>query len=960
MAANTPHARTYSPSSSLGTSAVNGNGSNGNANANANGLTYDSYPGSNNFHHQPFNPDHDASFHPSSVSSTPVQLQQQQYQGFYAPSHNQPRQIPDNDYDQTLSNTLANSHTDQLHAPIPTRPGTGGGKFTEEWNASQRGSSVINGPTLRQGNSSNNMNGLQRSHSAAGSTTSGVGGIDGHSSVQVSRSNTLKKKASLRKTGSLKRSGSRRSTKAGSVRSLALQPNTDEDEMHSAFYCPVPTMGNPTDVLASRFQAWRKVLKDIITYFKEIQSNYEQRSKSLVKLANVLNNVNMPSGFLPSGGLDDAVQILRNYNAQAISESNKAREIEEDVILALTGLRSDLQLKIKEIRNLSGDFKNSVDKEMESTRKAVANLQESLGKSDVDAALTTGKEDPYLLRLAVDRQLERQLDEENYLHQAYLNLENSGRELESIVVGEIQKSYNAYAGILKRESEAAFHAIDELRVGPIAMPKDHEWSNFVKQDDQFVDPNIAIRSPHHIHYPGKGHFACQEIRAGLLERKTKYLKSYTAGWYVLSPTHLHEFKSADKNQSPVMSLYLPEQKLGSRSQEGGSSPKFILKGRQTGGVHRGHSWVFRAESFDTMMAWYEDIKALTEKTPQERSDFVRGHSGSFSRSSSRRSLSSDGVVDEDDEEPYSAHNSAAALGQPGTGTGYQQDVPRRPSPGGRFPSDIQVNAQRGLQAPLSPSSVSSQGFDDKNQQPRNDNGIIAAAGAVPGSSFEQHYDSAPAPRQDPMYSYGSTPQAPMEQSHALAAEASQEAQEDGVNPYTNQPIQTQQNAAAAYANHPATIIARRAQNNTTGGDYSGQRRLSSHEADSLSGGPVEATAVPILSGGEKYQPEDGMAAVRGQYVAGEQSPGASNMAVYMDGTLTTDNLFSHGQQYQGLEEVPRAHVDPTPLAHTNGLTAAMRRPAGSERTESTATLSSEVPTISHLHIPGEYPKALPS
>lgn len=35
--------------------------------------------------------------------------------------------------------------------------------------------------------------------------------------------------------------------------------------------------------------------------------------------------------------------------------------------------------------------------------------------------------------------------------QAYLNLENSGRELESIVVGEIQKSYNAYAGIMKRE-----------------------------------------------------------------------------------------------------------------------------------------------------------------------------------------------------------------------------------------------------------------------------------------------------------------------------------------------------------------------------------------------------------------------------------------------------------------------------------------------------------------------------
>lgn len=238
----------------------------------------------------------------------------------------------------------------------------------------------------------------------------------------------------------------------------------------------------------------------------------------------------MPPGFLPSGGLDDAVQILRNYNSQALSESNKAREIEEDVILALTGLRSDLQLKIKEIKNLSGDFKNSVDKEMEATRRAVTNLQEALGKSELDAGMTTGKEDPYLLRLAVDRQVERQLDEENYLHQAYLNLENSGRELESIVVGEIQKSYNAYAGILKREADAAYYAIDELRVGPIAMPKDHEWASFVKEDDRFVDPNIAIRSSQYIHYPGKGHHACQEIRAGLLERKTKYLKSYTAGW----------------------------------------------------------------------------------------------------------------------------------------------------------------------------------------------------------------------------------------------------------------------------------------------------------------------------------------------------------------------------------------------------------------------------------------------
>jgi len=293
------------------------------------------------------------------------------------------------------------------------------------------------------------------------------------------------------------------------------------------------------------------VLKDLITYFREIQAHYEQRGKSLVKLSNVLNNTNTPPGFLASGGIDDALQVLRKLNKQNIQEANKAREIEEDVILALTGLRSDLHQKIKEIKNLSGDFKNSVDKEMEITRKAVNHLQDVLGQSELDSALTTGKQDPYLLRLAVDRQLERQLEEENYLHQvylqlshlallstnmwgvqAYLNLENSGRELESIVVGEIQKSWNAYAGILKREADGAYEAVEELRVGPIAMPKDHEWTSFVRQDEQFIDPQIPMRQFQFIHYPGRDHYACQEVRAGLLERKSKYLKSYTGGWWV--------------------------------------------------------------------------------------------------------------------------------------------------------------------------------------------------------------------------------------------------------------------------------------------------------------------------------------------------------------------------------------------------------------------------------------------
>ncbi|EGX96588.1 PH domain containing protein [Cordyceps militaris CM01] len=635
------------------------------------------------------------------------------------------------------------------------------GRFTEEWDASQRGSSIVDG------HRPNNKLAMQRT----ASISSYAAGDDNNF---PSRNNTLRKKASIRRTGSLSRSASRRSNRAGSVRSLALHSSSDRDEGHSAFYCPVPTSGNPTNTLAERFQTWRKFLKDLIAYFREIQSHYEQRAKSLTKLNNAVNNVPTPESFLKSAGIDDALQLLRSYNKTAVQEAQKAKEIEEDVILALTGLRSDLQQKIKEIKQLSGDFKNGVEKEMNATSKAVSSLADVLDKSDVDASSTTGKQDPFLLRLAVDRQVERQIDEENYLHQAYLNLEGSGRELESIVIGEIQKAYNAYAGILKREADNALNVVGELREGPIAMPKDQEWIHFVTHEDQVVDPTMPLRAPDQIHYPGQDHLSAQEIRAGLLERKSKYLKSYTAGWYVLSSTHLHEFKSADKNQAPVMSLYLPEQKVGSHSEDGSSSSKFILKGRQTGTLHRGHTWVFRAESHDTMLAWYEDIKALTEKTPEERHQFVRTHSRSLSRSSRRsaRSASSDGLDDED-EEPFTG-------GEVDTNPTARADAaPRRPEPGGRFPSDLQVMTQRGLHAPQSPSSLSS----DAPEHP-SDAHMVAAAGTLPGS--HQSHDGA---YQD-SYGYGGgSGYTPMDEVSSQAAIAHQQAQYDGVNPYTSEPVQ---------------------------------------------------------------------------------------------------------------------------------------------------------------------------
>ena len=92
--------------------------------------------------------------------------------------------------------------------------------------------------------------------------------ISGTQTLTPSRGGTLKKKSSvLHKSGSVKRSASKRSSYAGSVRGVQLGEAEKEqekygetEETNSVFYCPVPTTGNPTELLATRFQGRRQHL----------------------------------------------------------------------------------------------------------------------------------------------------------------------------------------------------------------------------------------------------------------------------------------------------------------------------------------------------------------------------------------------------------------------------------------------------------------------------------------------------------------------------------------------------------------------------------------------------------------------------------------------------------------------------------------------------------------------------
>ena len=96
------------------------------------------------------------------------------------------------------------------------------------------------------------------SHAAA-DTRRPASAMSQSNTLTPSRGGTLKKKQSLSRRGSLKRSTSMKSVGAGDARNLRLvdgekRADAEDNEMNSAFYIPVPTHGNPTDILANRFQ----------------------------------------------------------------------------------------------------------------------------------------------------------------------------------------------------------------------------------------------------------------------------------------------------------------------------------------------------------------------------------------------------------------------------------------------------------------------------------------------------------------------------------------------------------------------------------------------------------------------------------------------------------------------------------------------------------------------------------
>ncbi|KAG7663898.1 uncharacterized protein J8A68_002586 [[Candida] subhashii] len=440
----------------------------------------------------------------------------------------------------------------------------------------------------------------------------------------------------------------------------------------------------PTEIMANRFQAYRAIIKELVTYLREYASvegeivRQQLRLQQAIGFNNPSSNNSVSSGntsasanglnkedanlinrfFLPvgNGSIQDVSTILAKYHSQNVSNSSKTlKDINNIIIPKLEELRKDLLVKIKEIKNLQNDFKTNLGKELAETQSLISqynkaiefcnklDYKNSTGHSD---GVENSKNDPYLVKIKLDRQLKRQMTEENYLYDAFANLQSSGGKLESIVVGEIQNYLSMFLNLISNEnSTLPTFLIPNLNNGFLSKETTFEYDAFISRNlpsanlgvtavsnntstiknGTFIDLSIPRRKLNDLNIPNFNSGLNVSVRQGYLDRRSKYLKNYSTSWYVLTCSYIHEFKSNDrkKDPQPVMSLSLDSCTVTEHSRDDGKptgSYKFYLVSKSSSGlIHRSHNWTFKTDTYENMIGWYDDIKKLSGlPTPSSR------------------------------------------------------------------------------------------------------------------------------------------------------------------------------------------------------------------------------------------------------------------------------------------------------------------------------------------------------
>ncbi|KAG1736308.1 hypothetical protein EDB19DRAFT_1853568 [Suillus lakei] len=385
----------------------------------------------------------------------------------------------------------------------------------------------------------------------------------------------------------------------------------------------------PSDILIERFVSWKAIVKQLISYFEGVADIENNIAKEYTKLGAVIQ-VPFRSGnqFLGEGGLQDVYYGIRDKTRViADQHANLGRTIDSSIVQHLQKLHSEIKAHIKNVQNDTGKLATSVAKERELSGRVISELATSVSIFKNTPMSVTNKSDPYVANIAVMRQLQKQVHEENALQKSIIIMQQNSAHFEEGIVRAIQSAWQTYDEWRSRMTNSVQDTWHTMGRNMVSLAPDREWISFSARSDHLLDPETPLRNPETVQYPSKEDTSVIAVHTGHLERKKRFTRTYREAYYVLTPAgFLHEFATSDPSQSgsqtPIFSLFLPACTLGPPSTPSSKSHKFHIEGRKdgTGTTKHGsfklpmtsgqHAWSFRSRSHEDMMEWWNDVRML--------------------------------------------------------------------------------------------------------------------------------------------------------------------------------------------------------------------------------------------------------------------------------------------------------------------------------------------------------------
>ncbi|KAK4055064.1 hypothetical protein OIO90_003405 [Microbotryomycetes sp. JL221] len=374
----------------------------------------------------------------------------------------------------------------------------------------------------------------------------------------------------------------------------------------------------PSDILIERFNAWKRLVKNLIAYFEGIADIEANTAKELTKLGGVIQ-------FLGEGGVQDIFYGVRERTRLiADAHANLAKTVEGSIVQHLQKLRTEIKAHVKNIQQDTGKLAASVAKERELSTKMITDLARSITMLKNTPMSVHAKEDPWFTNALVARQLQKQVHEENSLQKSIIIMQQNSEHFEEGVVRAIQMAWSTFDEWNARASASVQETWATMGQLMRSVAPTTEWTAFASRSEYLLDPDTPLRNPMTINYPGKDDPSVIPVHQGILERKKRYTKTYKESFYILTPAgYLHEFASSDisKHSVPDLSLFLPECTLGAPTNPNARSHKFHIEGKKAIGGDVGQknglfsmdaSFTFRARSHDEMLEWWNDCKQLSK------------------------------------------------------------------------------------------------------------------------------------------------------------------------------------------------------------------------------------------------------------------------------------------------------------------------------------------------------------